>query len=605
MGRIDGRSVTPTTPAFGGLSPVFQTNKVTPSPAQPLFQQFDQLNAGTAQGSALTDVSLETPAHPETHQVKRGESLSTIAKKYFGNSNLYMELFKANQDILTHPNQLTVGMTIKLPSALFPASESEAKSQVLPGASLNAYRNQNPLSYITLAPGKPSPEVSNPLEATSSPLLQELMGHQGDFEHFLKTPDKQRTGQNIIDHDDAVKVNKRFDIHPGLTLQTLKTQLPAWAEKVSAVLAENHAKITLPTASGEGKTVDSAFFQNLAARVKAGEYNQVKQDFQNQFGIGFVNTLFAVDDVAANIQNDPYYQAVKEAPKTIDLDAVSEEFNLASDKLNYLAHTPAHGHKQIPVQLEMNAADLQRATTPRSAQDMIQDLSGFFNAKGVLTQPTEFENKVYEILNDSTSRRTLIEHFKLNSEANLSALVPAVTGESGMAASQIDYNSYFAVASVMMNRALGRNLKKAALQKAQGVPEAKFKPVSLSEIIKEKGQFEIVWRKMPNGKTFYEYNQAQNQAFLNGKLKADGNSYRATKLAYEVSQDLFSGMNRLSAEVDGIDRKGMGRSTAQLFYFNQSRSQDYSRNKDAAVALIDNNNTHVFFKAWDDIAYFR
>ena len=66
-------------------------------------------------------------------------------------------------------------------------------------------------------------------------------------------------------------------------------------------------------------------------------------------------------------------------------------------------------------------------------------------------------------------------------------------------------------------------------------------------------------------------------------------------------------MNKTSGTVEGATVKNVGRSTSDLFYFNQSRSKDYSSesNNNSAVALIDKNNTHVFFKAWDNIAYFR
>ena len=97
-----------------------------------------------------------------------------------------------------------------------------------------------------------------------------------------------------------------------------------------------------------------------------------------------------------------------------------------------------------------------------------------------------------------------------------------------------------------------------------------------------------------------------NNLFKKGQLN-QGNSKESLELAYEVTKDLFAGMNKVSATVDGTTVKNAGRSTSDLFYFNQSRSKDYSQqgNANSAVALIDKNNTHVFFKAWDDIAYFR
>lgn len=610
MSRIDGRPVTPPTPPTGKTPPASPLQRTSPAPNTPIQpaplspQPSATTLQSSPQGSALTQLSFESPAQPSTHTVKRGESLSTITKKYFGNPNLYMALYTANRDILSHPNSLHAGMTLKLPAELFPAATDKGLSPVPTGPSLNTYRQENPLSYVTLG-GKEKASKDEP-SPFPEPFGPPAPGRS--FEHFFEAPDRLLAGgQNLIEHDDAVKVNKTFDLQPGMTLKNFKTQLPGWADKLAAVLAENKASIKLPTADGKGTSVDSRFFTELSRRVKTGEYEAVKKEFGEKFGVGFVNTLLALDDVAFNIKNDPYYAEHKNAPKTIDLASVQEDFNLSSDKLNYLAHTAAHKHKQIPVQLQMDPAALQQATTTQSADELIKDLGSYFNSKGTLTKPKEFEEKVYKLLDDPVARRRLVEKFKLNSEANLQALVPAITGEAGMASSQIDYNSYLAVGSVMMNRALGRNLKKAAMMSAQGKPAAQFKPVSMKDIVREEGQFEIVWRPMPNsgGKTFYQFNEAQNQAFLKGKLKAGGNSHNAFSMAYEVAKDIFAGTNRLAAEVNGETQKGVGRSIGDLFFFNQSRSKDYSNGGGASVAYVDTNNTQVFFKTWNkDTPYF-
>ncbi|MBT9548667.1 MAG: LysM peptidoglycan-binding domain-containing protein [Candidatus Sericytochromatia bacterium] len=616
MSRIDGRPVTPTTPPTGKTPPTPSPTHTSPAPNAPSQPPTNssQPNLSTVQsspqGSALAQLSFEPPTpQPSTHTVKRGESLSSIANKYFGNANLYMELYKVNRDILSHPNALHTGMTLKLPTELFPAATDKGRSPVPTGPSFNAYRQENPLSYITLG-GKEKPGKDQPSNA-GTPQVSGFVGPPApprSFEHFFEAPDRLLSGgQNLIEHDDAVKVNKTFDLQPGMTLKNFKTQLPGWADKLATVLAENKASIKLPTPDGAGTTVDSRFFTELSRRVKAGEYEAVKKEFGEKFGVGFVNTLLALDDVAFNIKNDPYYSEYKSAPKTIDLASVQADFNLSSDKLNYLAHTAAHKHKQVPVQLQMDPAALQQATTTQSADELIKDLGSYFNSKGTLTKPKEFEEKVYKLLDDPVARRRLVEKFKLNSEANLQALVPAITGEAGMASSQIDYNSYLAVGSVMMNRALGRNLKKAAMMSAQGKPAEQFKPVSMKDIVREEGQFEIVWRPMPNsgGKTFYQFNEAQNQAFLNGKLKVGGNSHNAFSMAYEVAKDIFAGTNRLAADVNGTTQKGAGRSIGDLFFFNQSRSQDYSNGAGASVAYVDTNNTQVFFKTWNkDTPYF-
>jgi hypothetical protein len=76
-------------------------------------------------------------------------------------------------------------------------------------------------------------------------------------------------------------------------------------------------------------------------------------------------------------------------------------------------------------------------------------------------------------------------------------------------------------------------------------------------------------------------------------------------MAYEVAKDIFAGTNRLAANVNGETQKGAGRSISDLFFFNQSRSKDYSNGEGASVAYVDTNNTQVFFKTWNkDTPYF-
>lgn len=572
---------------------------------------------------------------PETHIVKAGDNLSKIAEQYFDDPNLYMEIYKANKDQLKHPNaNIHTGMELKLPADLFkhePAALDSIKEE-----GLSSYRAQNPLSYVTLSGSEetlvnaPEPNVFSfnlrehfpeqeikrdavayhldTLPATS-PLFEQSGPLNADTLRSLFTDDavvSESSGSEVIKHMDAVKVGKVFNLHAGLGIKTLRTHLGPWSTKMADVLKEHNASITLPNANGSEIKMGAAEFEQMATRLEAGEYDQVKAFFREELGIAFVNTLWAMDDVVDNLQHDPYYQSKKETPKTLDLAAVSDKFNLANDKLNYLAKTKSHKHKQIPVILEMQPEQLERHKSQASATEIISELSQSFNAKGGLSKATDFETKVYALLEDSSSREKLVKYFNLDSKENFDAFIPAVTSEGGMAASQQDYNSYFAVGAVILNRTLGRNIKKAASHQAKHGNLDNFKPVTVKQIVYEKGQFEIVSRNMP-GKdyNFYDYNKRQHQYFEAGKLKESGNSFKSIQIAHEVTNDLFSGMNRLQADVDGQMVKGKGRSTAQLFYFNQSRSRDYNHaQSDSAVELIDKNNTHVFFKEWGDRPYF-
>jgi nucleoid-associated protein YgaU len=56
------------------------------------------------------------PAGETVHVVVSGDTLSGIAKKYYGKAGLYMKIFEANKDILTNPDVIKVGQKLRIPS---------------------------------------------------------------------------------------------------------------------------------------------------------------------------------------------------------------------------------------------------------------------------------------------------------------------------------------------------------------------------------------------------------------------------------------------------------------------------------------------------------
>lgn len=50
-----------------------------------------------------------------TYQVKAGDSLSKIAKEFYGNSAMYMKIFEANRDKLSDPNKIQPGQQLVIP----------------------------------------------------------------------------------------------------------------------------------------------------------------------------------------------------------------------------------------------------------------------------------------------------------------------------------------------------------------------------------------------------------------------------------------------------------------------------------------------------------
>jgi nucleoid-associated protein YgaU len=49
------------------------------------------------------------------HVVEKGETLSKISKKYYGDPNLYMKIFEANKDILKNPDLINIGQKLRIP----------------------------------------------------------------------------------------------------------------------------------------------------------------------------------------------------------------------------------------------------------------------------------------------------------------------------------------------------------------------------------------------------------------------------------------------------------------------------------------------------------
>ena len=56
-------------------------------------------------------------AAPVFHTVGKGETLSAIAKKYLGDANKYNAIFEANRPMLTDPDKIYPGQTLRIPQA--------------------------------------------------------------------------------------------------------------------------------------------------------------------------------------------------------------------------------------------------------------------------------------------------------------------------------------------------------------------------------------------------------------------------------------------------------------------------------------------------------
>ncbi|MFO1300888.1 MAG: peptidoglycan-binding protein LysM [Burkholderiaceae bacterium] len=66
--------------------------------------------------NVIDNMSVSNPT-PEAqyYTVVRGDTLSKIARQYYGNANAYMPIFEANKPMLTHPDKIYPGQVLRIP----------------------------------------------------------------------------------------------------------------------------------------------------------------------------------------------------------------------------------------------------------------------------------------------------------------------------------------------------------------------------------------------------------------------------------------------------------------------------------------------------------
>jgi len=76
----------------------------TPKPAAPDFSNV-QSGSSTSPG-----------AGEQTYTVASGDTLSKIAKKFYGNANAWNTIFQANKDQIKNPDMIHPGQVLKIPA---------------------------------------------------------------------------------------------------------------------------------------------------------------------------------------------------------------------------------------------------------------------------------------------------------------------------------------------------------------------------------------------------------------------------------------------------------------------------------------------------------
>lgn len=77
------------------------------------------LAAGNIDGVANVDNQIEVVEQGQQtryHDVQKGETLSQIAKEYFGDPNQYNKIFEANRPMLEDPDKIYPGQKLRIPA---------------------------------------------------------------------------------------------------------------------------------------------------------------------------------------------------------------------------------------------------------------------------------------------------------------------------------------------------------------------------------------------------------------------------------------------------------------------------------------------------------
>jgi nucleoid-associated protein YgaU len=77
---------------------------------------YDDIMADIDVNPALAPAAeVQTAPAGQSYTVQAGDTLSKIAKQFYGNAQQYMKIFEANKDKLKDPNMIQVGQVLRIP----------------------------------------------------------------------------------------------------------------------------------------------------------------------------------------------------------------------------------------------------------------------------------------------------------------------------------------------------------------------------------------------------------------------------------------------------------------------------------------------------------
>jgi nucleoid-associated protein YgaU len=86
-----------------------------PDPEKPDFSDVISGSSSTAPSAQAQQGGPTPDPGGRMYSVQPGDSLSKIAKKFYGNANDWKRIFEANQDRIKNPDVIQPGWTLKIP----------------------------------------------------------------------------------------------------------------------------------------------------------------------------------------------------------------------------------------------------------------------------------------------------------------------------------------------------------------------------------------------------------------------------------------------------------------------------------------------------------
>jgi nucleoid-associated protein YgaU len=80
-----------------------------------VWDKIKTVDAAYADLKAEINIDASLPVPARVYEVVSGDTLSKIAKKFYGDAGQYMRIFEANKDQLKDPDKIQVGQKLKVP----------------------------------------------------------------------------------------------------------------------------------------------------------------------------------------------------------------------------------------------------------------------------------------------------------------------------------------------------------------------------------------------------------------------------------------------------------------------------------------------------------